>query len=176
MIAVPWTYEQRPDTRVTNVRLAVWLFLASEAMFFGSLFSAYVLVRTGAETWPDASLLRLDRVVIPTILLLIAVWCSRTRMELTTLAGSAFVAIKLADFIGMLRGDQHPASSMLLACWFVLAGLHWLHVAGGVVATVWVRQSKRTIPAAHFSERAHAIWLYWCFVDVVWIAILVAFI
>jgi cytochrome c oxidase subunit 3 len=52
--AIPWTYDERPDTRTTNVRLGVWLFLASEAMFFGSLFSAYVLLRTGVESWPDS--------------------------------------------------------------------------------------------------------------------------
>jgi cytochrome c oxidase subunit 3 len=52
---VPWTYEERPDTRTTNVRLGIWLFLASEAMFFGSLFSGYVLLRTGAGSWPDAA-------------------------------------------------------------------------------------------------------------------------
>ena len=32
---IPWTYEPRPDTRTTNVRVGMWLFLASEAMFFG---------------------------------------------------------------------------------------------------------------------------------------------
>ena len=44
MKAIPWTYDPRPDTRTTNVRVGMWLFLASEAMFFGSLFSAYVLL------------------------------------------------------------------------------------------------------------------------------------
>ena len=31
--------------------LGMWLFLASEAMFFGALFSGYVLLRTGSEHW-----------------------------------------------------------------------------------------------------------------------------
>ena len=53
--AIPWTYESRPDSRINNVRLGLWLFLASETMFFGSLFSAYVLLRTGATSWPDAA-------------------------------------------------------------------------------------------------------------------------
>src|SRR5262245_20409075 len=73
MKAIPWTYDARPDTRTTNVRVGVWLFLASEAMFFGSLFSAYVLLRSGAENWPDASgLLDLRPALLNTALLLAA--------------------------------------------------------------------------------------------------------
>ena len=71
MKAIPWTYDERPDTRTTNVRLGVWLFLASESMFFGSLFSAYVLLRSGAESWPDAgSILDGRLALLNTVLLL----------------------------------------------------------------------------------------------------------
>ena len=45
----------RPDTGLTNPKLGIWLFLASEVMLFGSLFSAYALLRTGAPSWPDQS-------------------------------------------------------------------------------------------------------------------------
>ena len=44
-----YMYERRPDTNTTSIRLGTWLFLASEAMFFGSLFSAYVLLRAGGS-------------------------------------------------------------------------------------------------------------------------------
>jgi len=33
----------------------VWLFLAWEVMLFGSLFSSYALLRSGATSWPDQS-------------------------------------------------------------------------------------------------------------------------
>jgi heme/copper-type cytochrome/quinol oxidase subunit 3 len=49
---IPYTTEIRPDTGLTNPKLGIWLFLASEVMLFGSLFSAYVLLRSGAPTWP----------------------------------------------------------------------------------------------------------------------------
>ena len=42
----------RPDTGLTNPKLGIWLFLASEVMLFGSLFSAYALLRMGATSWP----------------------------------------------------------------------------------------------------------------------------
>jgi cytochrome c oxidase subunit 3 len=49
---IPYTVERRVDTGVTNVTLGVWLFLASEVMLFGALFSAYALLRVSAVAWP----------------------------------------------------------------------------------------------------------------------------
>ncbi|HEY5041432.1 MAG TPA: cytochrome c oxidase subunit 3 [Verrucomicrobiae bacterium] len=51
---IPYTVEIRPDTGIYNAKLGIWLFLASEVMLFGGLFSAYVLLRVGAipGTWP----------------------------------------------------------------------------------------------------------------------------
>jgi cytochrome c oxidase subunit 3 len=51
---IPYTVEARPDTGLYNAKLGIWLFLASEVMLFGGLFSAYILLRVGAEPgyWP----------------------------------------------------------------------------------------------------------------------------
>jgi cytochrome c oxidase subunit 3 len=51
---IPYTVEPREDTGLYNAKLGVWLFLASEVMLFGALFSAYILLRVGADagTWP----------------------------------------------------------------------------------------------------------------------------
>ena len=45
---IPYTVEERPDTGLFNAKLGIWLFLASEVMLFGGLFSAYVFLRFGA--------------------------------------------------------------------------------------------------------------------------------
>ena len=45
---IPYTVEARPDTGLTNVKLGIWLFLASEVMLFGALFSTYIIMRRGA--------------------------------------------------------------------------------------------------------------------------------
>src|SRR5687768_2078171 len=42
----------RRDTGTSAARLGLWLFLASEAMFFASLFSGYVMLRAGSVNWP----------------------------------------------------------------------------------------------------------------------------
>ena len=50
---IPFTSKPRPDTGIYNAKLGIWLFLASEVMLFGALFSAYILLRVGAPegTW-----------------------------------------------------------------------------------------------------------------------------
>ena len=51
---VPHTVSARPDTGLYSAKLGIWLFLASEVMLFGGLFSAYIFLRLGAEPgyWP----------------------------------------------------------------------------------------------------------------------------
>ena len=51
---IPYAVEPRRDTGLYNAKLGIWLFLASEVMLFGALFSSYILLRVGADegTWP----------------------------------------------------------------------------------------------------------------------------
>ena len=55
---IPYTVTPRPDTGLANPKLGIWLFLASEVMLFGGLFSAYLFLRIGAEPgyWPHGLL------------------------------------------------------------------------------------------------------------------------
>ncbi|MSU57064.1 MAG: heme-copper oxidase subunit III [Pedosphaera sp.] len=55
---IPYTVQTRPDTGIYNAKVGVWLFLASEVMLFGALFSSYILLRVGAATgtWPHGLL------------------------------------------------------------------------------------------------------------------------
>ncbi|MEP6662151.1 MAG: cytochrome c oxidase subunit 3 [Verrucomicrobiota bacterium] len=55
---IPYTVKPRPDTGLYNAKVGIWLFLASEVMLFGALFSSYILLRVGAEsgTWPHGLL------------------------------------------------------------------------------------------------------------------------
>src|ERR1700761_9562952 len=52
---ISYTLNARPDTGLYNGKLGIWLFLASEVMLFGALFTAYLFMRIGAEdgTWPQ---------------------------------------------------------------------------------------------------------------------------
>src|SRR5215471_8204020 len=51
---IPYTVQPRADTGLYNAKVGIWLFLASEVMLFGALFSSYILLRVGAPEgyWP----------------------------------------------------------------------------------------------------------------------------
>src|SRR3989440_13106781 len=55
---IPYTVSTRPDTGLWNAKVGIWLFLASEVMLFGGLFSAYVFLRLDADpgVWPHGLL------------------------------------------------------------------------------------------------------------------------
>ncbi len=54
---IPYIVEPRKDTGLNNSKIAIWLFLASEVMLFGGLFSGYVFLRIYADyPWPERTL------------------------------------------------------------------------------------------------------------------------
>ena len=55
---IPYNSTLRPDTGLYNAKVGIWLFLASEVMLFGALFSAYILLRESAAPgdWPHGLL------------------------------------------------------------------------------------------------------------------------
>src|SRR5687767_1722385 len=55
---IPYTVTPRPDTGLSNPKLGIWLFLASEVMLFGGLFACYIFQRLGSEPgyWPQGML------------------------------------------------------------------------------------------------------------------------
>ena len=55
---IPYNVQPREDTGLYNAKVGIWLFLASEVMLFGALFSGYILLRVGAQpgTWPHGLL------------------------------------------------------------------------------------------------------------------------
>src|SRR5712675_2230106 len=70
-IEIPYNSTERPDTGLYNAKLGVWLFLASEVMLFGALFSTYVLLRTGAEHWEHgAEILNIPLATLNTAILI----------------------------------------------------------------------------------------------------------
>src|SRR5207249_8250931 len=57
---IPYTVEERPDSGLANGKLGIWLFLASEVMLFGALFSTYIILRVGAPESGDRKSTRLN--------------------------------------------------------------------------------------------------------------------
>ena len=58
---IPYTISPRPETGLFNAKMGIWLFLASEVMLFGALFTTYILLRVGAPEWPRGDLIFLSQ-------------------------------------------------------------------------------------------------------------------
>ncbi len=104
---IPYTVQHRPDTGIYNAKLGIWLFLASEVMLFGGLFSAYVLLRVGAAPgeWPHGWL-NVTLGTVNTLLLALS--------AITTLL--AWAACKVRDFT---KFKIFHACTILLALTFL---------------------------------------------------------
>lgn len=70
---IPYVTEPRKDTGLFNAKVGIWLFLASEVMLFGALFSSYILLRVGAAPgeWPHG-LLNIPLGMCNTIVLIVS--------------------------------------------------------------------------------------------------------
>lgn len=169
---------QGAETGTTSGRLGMWLFLASEAMLFGSLFSAYVMLRAGAIEWPEPIS------GFPWLETLLLVGASaaysheRIRLIAANALGLTFVFIKILGDLALIDQGITPATSVFWACWFTLTGVHAFHVLAGAIFTGWLAG-----PAYRISLDDRRRWLgrieatrrYWIFVDLVWLFIVVAF-
>jgi cytochrome c oxidase subunit 3 len=117
---IPYTVKPRPDIGLYNAKLGIWLFLASEVMLFGGLFSSYVLLRVGAAPgyWPHGWLdVRFG--TLNTIILALS--------AITTLL--AWVACKVGQF---KKFKFFHACTLLLALTFLCVKMYeyhdkWIH-------------------------------------------------
>lgn len=185
---IPYTVEERADTGLTNVKLGIWLFLASEVMLFGALFSSYVLLRLMATEWPfGVDVLNVPLGTVNTAVLIgssvtmVMAYASlkmddfgrfRFWMGLTILLSLAFMVIKGFEYNHEFDIGNFPSTSTYLAIYFTMTGLHALHIIGGVIVNTYLLfpgSKMWTTNRAQFTNRVEAAGLYWHFVDLVWI-------
>ncbi len=173
-------------TGIPNGKLGIWVFLASEVMFFGGLIAAYIVLRSGHPHWPgpeghlDARLGTLNTLVLicssTTIVLALAAAkrgakaAIRRWLLVTVLLGATFLVIKGFEYHAKFSHHILPSTNVFWSCYFVLTGFHALHVLGGIafnlVVLAW------TFDPVSWSARGHRLelaGLYWHFVDIVWI-------
>jgi heme/copper-type cytochrome/quinol oxidase subunit 3 len=185
---IPYTVEARQDTGLYNAKLGIWLFLASEVMLFGALFSALILLRTGADHWPHgAERLNVPLATLNTFVLIassvtvVMAWASlrlknlkkfKMWLLLTFLCGLGFMVIKAIEYGTKFSHHHFPSSDNFYATYYLMTGLHGLHVLGGMVVfayflgpgiKMWNTEPER------FTNRIEVCGLYWHFVDLVWI-------
>lgn len=108
---IPYTVSTRPDTGLWNAKIGIWLFLASEVMLFGGLFSAYIFLRIDAPPglWPHGLLnvpvgTMNTAILIASSVTVVLAWAALKMrqynaywwwMLITILCGITFLAVKL---------------------------------------------------------------------------------
>ncbi len=105
---IPYVSTPREDTGLFNAKVGIWLFLASEVMLFGALFSSYILLRVGAAPgeWPHG-LLNVWLGMTNTIVLI----CSSITVVM------AWASLKMKDFAKFKR---YQAITLVCAVTFVV--------------------------------------------------------
>ncbi len=106
---IPYIVKPREDTGLYNAKVGIWLFLASEVMLFGALFSSYILLRVGAAagTWPHGLL----NVALGTINTLVLI-CSSVTVVMS------WASLKLGNF-----GRYRIYQSITLLCALTFLGI-----------------------------------------------------
>ena len=185
---IPYTVENRPETGMYNGKLGMWLFLASEVMLFGALFSSYVLLRVNAIDWPRGpEVLNVPLATVNTLILIssslamLKAWAALKMNDfaaykkfawITIALGSVFIMIKMYEYSDKFSHDHYPSTSTFYAIYFTLTGLHVIHLLAGVLVNLFHvlfggKLWKKT--PEQFTNRIEVTGLYWHFVDLVWL-------
>ncbi len=179
--------------------LGMWIFLATEVLFFGGMITAYVIYRAsyrrafeGASNLLDIRLGAFNTAVLilSSLTMAMAVWAASQGRKnlilvfliLTILLGSTFLGVKVVEY--KQKFDHHevpgphfvvpeglpPQSEMFFSLYFCMTGLHALHMVIGVSLLAWlVGKARRGLFTARYSTPVEMVGLYWHFVDIVWI-------
>ena len=201
--ATPEVVPRTPASRPNLVSVGTIIWLSSELMFFAALFAMYFTVRSVdkglGKPWPPVHLDLTLGAINTTVLLLSSVTCQmgvfavergqirRTRRiwnvgswglrewyVLSFLMGLYFVCGQGYEYLALIR-EQHLtlSSSNYGSVFYIPTGFHGLHVAGGLVAFLFVL--GRTFAAKRLTHEmqvsAIVVSYYWHFVDVVWIGL-----
>ena len=189
-------FESLPRQREAS-EFGLWIFLASEAVFFGGLFLGYTIYRwlypsgfdaAGAETNIYFGTINTALLLTSSATMAAAVWAGEARMRrgvlvclgLTAALGLAFLALKALEY----REDLHkhlvpgsvdfplsePGAQLFFSFYWAMTAIHAVHLTVGIGAvgtTLW--RIARRHAAWRETNLLHTLGLYWHLVDLIWI-------
>ena len=182
--------EHHTSTGLDNTKLAMWAFLGSECLFFGSLITTYLLYRNRVLAGPtpheiydipytSVSSFVLLMSSLTMVLALAAIQRGdhrglRTWLLATAFLGLTFIGGQVYEFTTFVEEGLTISTSTFGSAFFVLTGFHGAHVTVGILmllALVGMSWAGRLDPASEGARKVELIGLYWHFVDIVWIVI-----
>lgn len=168
-----------------HLKLGMWLFVASEVMFFGGLIAAFLHYKVNNPSPIETAALDVTLVGINTFILLtssftVVLGLSSIQrndrgglvryLGLTALLGAIFLAGQGYEFIALYQEGVTLSSSVFGSSFFTLTGFHGLHVLIGVGwALGTLLKASRGGYSSDDNIGVEIFGLYWHFVDIVWI-------
>ncbi|HXB13405.1 MAG TPA: heme-copper oxidase subunit III [Bacteroidia bacterium] len=158
--------------------------LATEAMFFSGLISAFVINRAGAMVWPPADQPRLpiEVTAVNTLVLLASAVTlflfgrqvknnkkSNALLITTIILGLTFLTVQGTEWVKLIGYGLTAHSSLFGAFFYTLIGVHGLHVIAGLLVLFYLAASlTKTISLEALRNKVAACSMYWYFVVAVW--------
>jgi len=176
-----------PAVAFESAKLGVWTFLATEVLLFGALFTAYTVFRMKYPELFRVEHAKLDRVLgaVNTVVLITsslmvvlgmdAIKRGKARLfeacfGATILLAGVFLCVKVAEYAAKFHHGIYPGTNLFFSIYFMLTGLHGIHVLLGMgVLSYVILLSRRGRLSASYYTPAEMSGLYWHFVDLVWI-------
>jgi len=183
------TEEHRTSTGLSNAKVAMWTFLASECLLFGALISTFLLYehRAAPNQVTPAKLYDIPYTSVSSFVLLMSSLTmvlalsafqrgdaprARTWLMGTALLGMTFIGGQVYEFTRFVQEGFYLTKNSFATSFFVLTGTHGTHVAIGILMLLSLvgMSSDGRLPT-HRAETVELVGLYWHFVDIVWIII-----
>ena len=179
--------DREAGTGVYSEKVAMWVFLASEVMFFTALIGTYIILRVAhPEQWaPPGKVLNVPVTAVNTFLLI----CSSVTMVkafaaaedddqrglrlwllATTLIGATFVGVQAYEYTHLIEKGFVPSEGLYGSTFYTMTGFHGFHVTMGVICLSFVTwKAFRGGYTQQDHRGVEVVGLYWHFVDLVWI-------
>ena len=172
-------------------KFTLWVAIGSMIMMFAGLTSAYIVKRSQAN-WvmveiPWMFWLSTVTILLSSLTMHLALRAFKDRrmpayrrlMVVTAVLGISFLVLQIAGFqayrsmdIRLVGAGSNASHSFLLA----IAGMHGLHVLGGVVAlTAMAVKAISSRKRSYDSVPVEVVATYWHFVDILWIYLILFF-
>jgi len=168
-------------------KLAMWVFLSSEVIFFGSLIATFLVYKNKSLTGPGQEVLNIPLTGVNTFILIIssltmvlslasAINNRQRQLKLWLLAtimlGTVFLSIQGYEYFKLWNEGLTPTANLFGSAFYTLTGFHGTHVLVGVIILLGVllKALLGGFGPKHYLPIELA-GLYWHFVDLVWIVL-----
>jgi cytochrome c oxidase subunit 3 len=176
-----------PESQGNRYRIGMWVGLASVAMMFTSLSSAYIVRSASSNDWTP---LPMPRVLLVSTALILAssatLEAARRKLKaglsalykrwllITVILGLAFLVAQLVAWRQLVRQGIYLASNPQSSFFYLMTGAHGVHLIGGLLGLLflslrWRRQATDQTVIVKRRAATDAVTVYWHFMDALWI-------